>query len=101
MSRLIIKKDGLGEETTAAMPKFGMVHGVFTGGAAVPAAKAIKSVKDVAWLDLGMAEAMWVLEVEDFGLLVVAIDSCGNNLFRDVAEKAALRRDAIYRKLGL
>ena len=52
------------------------------------------------WLDLGMPEAMWVLEVEDFGPLVVAIDSEGKNLFRDVAKRVRGNRLRIYRKLG-
>jgi tartrate dehydratase beta subunit/fumarate hydratase class I family protein len=34
-------------------------------------------VLDVYWLDLGIPETVWVFEVEDFGPLVVAIDSNG------------------------
>jgi fumarate hydratase subunit beta len=99
--RVIIGKGGMGEKTTGAMAKYGAVYGAFTGGAAVLAAKAIKNVKDVVWLDLGMPEAMWILEVDEFGPLLVAIDACGNNLFRDVAEKVEKNRQRIYRKLGL
>ena len=99
--RLIIGKGGMGKKTTSAMAKYGAVYCAFTGGAAVLAAKAIKGVKDVAWLDLGMAEAIWVLEVEDFGPLVVSIDSCGGNLYKDVAEKVKLNREKIFRKLSL
>jgi tartrate/fumarate subfamily iron-sulfur-dependent hydro-lyase beta chain len=83
------------------MAKYGAVYGAFTGGAAVLAAKAITRVKSVEWLDLGMPEAMWVLEVEEFGPLVVAVDSHGNNLFRDIAEKVEKNRKRIYRKLGV
>jgi len=32
-----------------------------------------------------MPEAMWVLEVHEFGPLIVAIDSLGGNLYADVA----------------
>jgi len=99
--RVIIGKGGIGEKTTSAMAKYGAVYGAFTGGAAVLAAKAIKHVKDVVWLNLGMPEAVWVLEVDEFGPLLVAIDSWGNNLFRDVAEQAERNRQKIYRKLGL
>jgi fumarate hydratase subunit beta len=99
--RVIIGKGGMGEKTTGAMAKYGAVYGAFTGGAAVLAAKAIKNVKDVVWLDLGMHDAMWILEVDEFGPLLIAIDSCGNNLFRDVAEKVEKNRQRIYRKLGL
>jgi tartrate dehydratase beta subunit/fumarate hydratase class I family protein len=62
---------------------------------------AIKNVKDVVWLDLGMPDAMWILEVDEFGPLLVAIDACGNNLFRDVAEQVEKNRQRIYRKLRL
>jgi fumarate hydratase subunit beta len=99
--RVIIGKGGMGEETARAMAECGAVYGAFTGGAAVLAARSIKKVRGVFWLDLGMPDAMWVLEVEDFGPLLVAIDSCGNNLFRDVAEQAERNRQRIYRKLGL
>jgi len=90
--RVIIGKGGMGEKTTETMAKYGVVYGAFTGGAAVLAANTVKTVKDVVWLDLGMPEAMWVLEVAEFGPMVVAIDSFGSNLFRDVALRAEGRR---------
>jgi fumarate hydratase subunit beta len=99
--RLIIGKGGMGEKTTRAMAEYGAVYGAFTGGAAVLAAKAIKSVKAVVWLDLGMPDAMWVLEVDEFGPLLVTIDSRGHNLFRDIAEQAERNRQRVYRKLRL
>ncbi len=99
--RIIIGKGGMSDKTTQAMSKFGAVYGAFTGGAAVLAASAIKNVKDVVWLDLGMPEAMWILEVEDFGPLVVAIDSLGNNLYLDVMEKVEQKKSAIYGSLRL
>jgi len=48
---------------------------------------------------LGMPEAMWVLEVEDFGPLVVAIDSFEKNLYHDVAGKVEQNRQRILRRL--
>ncbi len=98
--RVVIGKGGMGKRTSAAMVKYGAVYCAFTGGAAVLAAKAIKHVKGVEWLDLGMPEALWILEVDEFGPLVVAIDSCGRNLFLDVAKKVEANRQRIYRKLG-
>lgn len=97
--RVIIGKGGMGKKTTNALAKHGAVYAAFTGGAAVLAAKAIKRVQRVEWLDLGAPEAMWVFQVEEFGPLLVAIDSHGNNLFKDVAEKAEENRQRIYRKL--
>jgi fumarate hydratase subunit beta len=99
--RIIVGKGGMGKRTADAMAKFGAVYCAFTGGAAVLAAKSIKRVAGVEWLDLGMPEAMWILEVELFGPLVVAIDSNGNNLFADVAQKVEANKQEIYRKLCL
>jgi fumarate hydratase subunit beta len=99
--RVVIGKGGMGKKTTDAMGKYGAVYGAFTGGAAVLAAKAIKNVKSVEWFDLGMPEAMWVFEVEEFGPLAVAIDSHGNNLFTDVQKSVEEKKQKIYEKLGI
>ncbi len=98
--RLVIGKGGMGQKTVDAMQKHGAVYGAFTGGAAILAAKAIKQVKNVEWMDLGMPEALWILEVEDFGPLTVAIDTHGNNLFEDIQNKAETKKQAIFKKIG-
>mgnify|MGYP000583683601 FL=1 len=88
-TRIIIGKGGMGEKTAKACKEFKAIYAAFTGGAAVLAANAIKKVKDVFWLEeLGMPEALWVLEVEDFGPLTVTIDAYGRNLTEEVKEKA-------------
>lgn len=74
----IIGKGGMNPEP---FKKYGAVYFAFTGGAGALAAKSIKRVLGVYWLDLGMPEALWVFEVKDFPL-VVAIDSEGNSLYR-------------------
>lgn len=99
--RIVIGKGGMGKKTVDAMKRYGAVYGAFTGGAAVLAAKAIKQVKGVEWSDLGMPEAMWIFEVEDFGPLTVAIDAHGNNLFETIQTKADAEKTSIYRKLGI
>ena len=99
--KVVVGKGGMGKRTTEAMVKYGAVYGAFTGGAAILAAKAIRSVKSVEWLDLGMPEAMWTLEVEEFGPLTIAIDSHGNNLFMEVQKKVQENKQKIYHKLGL
>lgn len=100
-ARVIIGKGGMGKKTTDAMEKWGAVYGAFTGGAAVLAARAIKHVRSVEWLDLGMPEALWILEVEDFGPLTVAIDAHGNNLYEDIRKKVEKRKRRIYEKLKI
>jgi len=83
------------------MKKYGAVYGAFTGGAAVLAAKAIKHVDSVEWIDLGKAEAMWILEVQDFGPLTIAIDAHGNNLYKDIQTRVENEKPKIYKKLGI
>lgn len=100
-ARVIVGKGGMGKRTTDAMKKHGAVYGAFTGGAAILAANAIKEVKRVEWFDLGMPEALWILEVEEFGPLTVAIDAHGNNLFEEVEKKVEEVRPKIYEKLGV
>jgi fumarate hydratase subunit beta len=97
--RVVIGKGGMGKKTTDAMKQYGAIYGAFTGGAAVLAAKAIKNVKTVEWLDLGMPEALWIFEVEDFGPLTVAIDAHGNNLFENVSKKVEENKQKIYEKI--
>ena len=99
--RVLIGKGGMGQKTVDAMKTYGAVYGAFTGGAAVLAAKAIKKVKALEWLDLGMPEALWILEVENFGPITVAIDSHGNNLFQTVQAKVDSNLPKIYNKLGI
>ena len=99
--RVVIGKGGMGKKTTDAMKQYGAVYGAFTGGAAVLAAKAVKNVKTVEWYDLGMPEAMWVMEAQDFGPLAVAIDAHGNNLFVDVQKRVEKNKQKIYEKLGV
>jgi L(+)-tartrate dehydratase beta subunit len=46
--------------------------------------RGIKHVKAAHWLDdLGIAQAMWILEVENFGPLLVESDLAGNSLFEN------------------
>jgi fumarate hydratase subunit beta len=99
--RVVIGKAGMGPKTTEAMKSFGAVYGAFTGGVAVLAAKLVKKVRGVEWLDLGMPEALWILEVENFGPLTVAIDSHGNNLYNEIMKQAERNKEKIYRKVGV
>jgi len=79
--RAIIGKGGMGIATRDAMHAHGCVYLAMTGGAAVLAATHIKDVISVYWTDLGMAEAVWHLHVDEFGPLVVGIDASGNSLY--------------------
>jgi len=97
----IIGKGGMSQTTVDAMKKFGCVYLAITGGAAVLAAKGIKDVKGVEWYELGMPEAIWIMEADNFGPLTVAIDAHGNNLFADVGAKVKDNEVKVRQKLGL
>ena len=77
--RGIIGKGGMSVEP---FKRHKAVYFAFTGGAGSLAAKSIKRVLNVYWLDeLGIPEAVWVLEVERFPLLV-AIDAHGSSIYK-------------------
>ena len=79
---MIIGKGGMGERTGKALKKTGSVYTAFPGGAGVLAAEKITKVSEVHWLEeLGMPEAVWILEVNEFGPLVVAMDATGQSLY--------------------
>ena len=99
--RIVVGKGGMGAKTTDAMRRFGAAYCNFTGGAAVLAAKSIKKVEGVEWLDLGIPEAVWILEVENFGPLTVAIDSLGQNLHSQISAKVEENKSKVYRALEL
>jgi len=59
--------------------------------------RAIKRVVDAHWLEeLGIAQAMWVFEVEKFGPLIVESDLQGNSLFEQQAALVNEKIDAVY-----
>ena len=97
---VIIGKGGMGPRTAKACQTFGCVYGAFTGGAALLAAQGIKKVEDVYWLDeLGMPECLWVLKVEEFGPMIVTIDTHGGNLTAEVAAGVNKRRNKIMEEM--
>jgi fumarate hydratase subunit beta len=98
---VVIGKGGMGDRTAKAMQEYKAIYTAFVGGAAVVAAKGIKRVKEVHWLDLGTPECLWVLEVEKFGPLIVGIDTNGDSLFRNVADQAQQNLGKIGEFLGV
>jgi fumarate hydratase subunit beta len=99
--RAIIGKGGMSQPTVDAMTKFGCVYLAFTGGAAVQGAEGIADVRGVEWLDLGMPEAMWILEVKSFGPLTVAIDTNGDSLYKRVDDEVKANLVNARKSLGI
>ena len=60
--------------------------------------RGVKKVRAVHWLEeLGVAQAMWVLEVKDFGPFIVESDMQGNSLFERENKKISERLPEIYK----
>jgi fumarate hydratase subunit beta len=76
--RFVIGKGGLDNIPWGEIPA---AYLQYPGGAGALVSKFIHHVLSVEWLDLGSPEAAWVLEVHEFGPLVVAIDTHGGDLY--------------------
>jgi fumarate hydratase class I len=81
--RAVIGKGGMGAKTLAALKEHGGVYLNAIGGAAQYYAETIKNVDDVHFIEFGVPEAMWHLQVEGFAA-IVTMDSHGNSLHADV-----------------
>lgn len=92
--KLMVGKGGMGPKTTEACEKYKAIHCVFVGGCAVSAASHVEGITDCYWRELGMPECEWVMKVNEFGPLIVSIDTHGHNLFVENKAKYAERKEA-------
>jgi len=89
--RGVIGKGGMGKKTSDACAKHGAVYLHATGGAGALLAERVKKVVDVKMLEeFGSPEAFWIIEVEDFPL-VVTMDSHGGSLHEEIARTSSDR----------
>lgn len=94
--RGMIGKGGMGANTIEYFRDYGSVFLSAPGGCAALMAQRIKEVTNLYWSDMGLPEAIWELEVENFGALIVAIDSEGQSLYQKVEEEVGERLAACY-----
>ncbi len=90
--RGVIGKGGMGAKTLAGLQEHGAVYFHAIGGAAQVLAQSVKRVETVFKLEeFGVPEALWVIQVEDFPV-VVTMDSHGGSLHAavDAASKTKL-----------
>lgn len=90
----VIGKGGMGPKTLAACQEVPCVYFHAIGGAATLIAQSVKKVLGVHKMDFGVPEAIWVLEVEDFPV-VVTMDSHGASIHKDVEDSSK----AVFEKL--
>lgn len=96
--RGVIGKGGIGPKTLAGLQQHGAVYFHAIGGAAQVLAQSVKRVETVFQLEeFGVPEALWVIQVEDFPV-VVTMDSHGGSLHATVDAASKSQLDAL---LGL
>ncbi|WP_313298644.1 fumarate hydratase C-terminal domain-containing protein [Diaphorobacter sp.] len=87
--RILIGKGGMpAEDYKKVLAPGGAIYLTTVGyGTGALLGRGIKQVREVHWLDdLGIAQAMWLFEVENFGPFIVESDLEGNSLFAQHAE---------------
>ena len=89
--RVIAGKGSMDDETLKAMQTHGAIFLAPASGCANVHVQHIKELMEVHWLDLGTTEAIWVVKVDQWGPLTVAMDAHGNNLFQKVVIRAKER----------
>ena len=92
--RALIGKGGMGPKVREHLKNRG-IYLAFTGGCAALASSHM-TLKGVFFEDLGMAEAIWVIELDHLPL-VVGIDAQGNDIFDEVMKHARQQYER-YRK---
>ncbi|MFH1200127.1 MAG: FumA C-terminus/TtdB family hydratase beta subunit [Candidatus Micrarchaeota archaeon] len=92
----IIGKGGMDDKVLKAM-KGKCVYLSAVGGSGVISAMQLK-VLGVKWLDLGMPEAMWTLQADKLGPLIVTMDASGNSLYDKVSKKVARRLQELVKQ---
>lgn len=83
----VIGKGGMGPNTLQACQQQPAVYFHAIGGAASLIAQSVKEVVAVYKLEYGVPEAMWVIRVEDFPV-VVTMDSHGQSIHEQVARQS-------------
>ena len=92
--RGVIGKGGMGPKTLKGLQEHGAVYLHAVGGTAQVLAQAVVKVEQVFQLkEFGVPEALWVIQVKDFPV-VVTMDSHGGSLHAEVekASKAKLEQ---------
>ncbi|MER3459280.1 MAG: fumarate hydrolyase [Chloroflexota bacterium] len=92
----VVGKGGMGPKTLEACQQVPSVYFHAVGGAATLIAQSVQRVRGVYKLDFGVPEAIWVIEVKDFPV-VVTMDAHGNSLHAQVERQS---KEALDRLLA-
>lgn len=86
--KIIIGKGGMADKSLKAFAKHKQVYLQAAPGCAVLLAAGVRTVEAVHWLEKGMPEAMWVMNVEKFGPFVVTMDAHQHSRYDEVKTMA-------------
>ncbi len=98
--RMIVGKGGLRESTAAAFTKHGGVYLAIIGGTAALETTWIDQIEDVDLDDLN-PESLWKFKINQFGPLLVAMDSHGGSIYQDVKADVAINKASVLKSLGI
>lgn len=101
-AKVIIGKGGMSEDVyrEAFVPRGARYLTTVGYGTGALLGRGVKRAVDALWLDeLGLAQAMWIFEVEGLGPFIVDSDGEGTSLFERSNAHVNARLDALYGKL--
>ena len=101
-TKIVIGKGGMpAEDYRNILAPRGAVYLTTVGyGTGALLGQGVKKVQSVYWLEeLGIAQAMWMLEVQDFGPFLVDSDLQGNSLFAEQGKLVNLSIEQAYQGL--
>ena len=98
-TKIVIGKGGMPlEDVRNILAPRGAVYLTTVGyGTGALLGRGVKGVRAVHWLDeLGIAQALWMFEVEEFGPFIVDSDLAGNSLFAQQGDIVNQRIAGLY-----
>ena len=98
--RMIVGKGGLRESSANAFQEFGGVYLAIIGGTAALETTWIDQIEDVDLDDLN-PESLWKFKINQFGPLLVAMDSHDGSIYQEVKSEVASNKAAVLKSLGI
>jgi len=94
--KAVLGKGGMSDDTLEACQKYGYVYLQAIPGGAALMSETVEGVEDVHYLEMGMPEALWDLKTNEFGPLVVGMDTYGESIYKTLKENALKKLDEDY-----
>jgi L(+)-tartrate dehydratase beta subunit len=98
--RMVVGKGGLRESSAKAFTQYGGVYLAIIGGTAALETTWIDQIEDVDLDDLN-PESLWKFKINQFGPLLVAMDSYGGSIYQEVKSDVANNKEAVLKSLGI